>query len=60
MIVYWQAECCSGCPFSCRNLNNFNLRVEYEELSAAQQSDPETDAAKSSITDIRCKTIKIS
>ena len=40
-------------------ISTIQLGVDYEELSAAQQSDPETDAAKSSITNLRWETIKI-
>ena len=40
-------------------ISTIQLGVDYEELSAAQQSDPETDAAKSSITNLRWRTIKI-
>ena len=40
-------------------ISTIQLGVDYEELSAAQQSDPETDAAKSSITNLRWQTIKI-
>ena len=40
-------------------ISTIQLGVDYEELAAAQQSDPETDAAKSSITNLRWETIKI-
>ena len=40
-------------------ISTIQLGVDYEELSTAQQSDPETDAAKSSITNLRWKTIRI-
>ena len=40
-------------------ISTIQLGVDYEELFAAQQSDPETDAAKSSITNLRWETITI-
>ena len=39
-------------------ISAIQLGIDYVELCAAQQSDPETDAAKSSITSLRWKTVK--
>ena len=38
-------------------ISAIQLGIDYVELCAAQQSDPETDAAKSSITNLRWKTV---
>ena len=38
-------------------ISAIQLGMDYVELCAAQQSDPETDAAKSSITNLRWKTV---
>ena len=39
-------------------ISAIQLGIDYVELCAAQQSDPETDAAKSSITNLRWKTVQ--